>query len=297
MRLHFMTSHDLPFRSRLVGSEHPMDAWSGSWAVPFWLAVSMGVAMACGGCTSEQPSGGSHAVSNDGLGDSKVAERTSSGPDPQPWRFAPTFSANLPAEIHAQMLLEATRPEHARVVVLAAVLRPGQAAALSIEQWSFSQRNARDVLEPSEPSVPVLRVSPDDEKRQQLVTLRRELAAPGTTVVRPLGVQHEPKAMLTQLHADAMVVLDASASGEHRVGALARIFRATEDALILEQDAVPELVNALARGPWTLENEQVIGTRRKWISARDVHGELRSIELTRHHGGWAISTLPSPTAP
>lgn len=214
------------------------------------------------------------------------------------WRFRPTFEQNLPPGVIGAPLLEAAMPDHAQVRIIAAVFRPDDEASLGIEVWTYDQRNAANVLERLGSPEPVLRLDPGLPPSAALPVLRRQLAAPGTKVIRPLGLSVDdptsPAGPLTALQTAARTLQDPRVDAQARVDAVARLVRGLDDALVLERDAVGHVAHALAgEGPWVIEREQTSSARRRQLHVRTAAGE-RVTTWLKKQDGWVLAEISEP---
>lgn len=174
---------------------------------------------------------------------------------------------------------------------MAAIVRPGAEPPLSIELWTYDQHNSKDVLQPLGPPMQILRLDPEASPLPALSVLRRQLAAPGTTVVRPIGLAEErTEPFLGLLTGAARVARDSDAEPKTRVDALARLVRGLDDTLLLERDALAETAEALAGGPWMVEREEQLSSRRRQAHVRTPDGH-KTVVLMKKEGGWVLSDV------
>jgi hypothetical protein len=210
------------------------------------------------------------------------------------WFFRPTFEQNLPAGVVGVPLLEAAMPDHAQVRIIAASARADD-PVLGIDVWTYDQRNPKEVLELVGTPEPVLRLDPAHASSPALPLLRRQLAAPGTRVVRPMGLVLEEGSSLAagvnMLQQAATTVRSPGADPRARVEALATLVRGLDDALVLEIDAVGEIAHILAtESAWEIEDEQMLSTRRRLLRVRGDAGEY-VMTWIKKPDGWVLTEL------
>jgi hypothetical protein len=225
---------------------------------------------------------------------------TAAAPSPVPasdatddWRFRPTFERSLPPGVHGIPLIEASLPDHAQVRIVAATGRV-EGGALGIEIWTYDQRNPEDVLALLGPPEPILRLDPEQPSSPALGVFRRQLAAPGTKVVHPMGLPLEtssPEDGVALLQSTARTVRDANAETAQRVEALARLVRGLDDALVLEVDAVGEILLLLGiESDWKVERVEALSTRRQMVHTHCDAGR-RVMTWMKKPGGWVLAEI------
>jgi hypothetical protein len=214
------------------------------------------------------------------------------------WVFRPTFEQNLPPGVVGIPLLEAAMPDHAQVRIVAATARADD-PVLGIDVWTYDQLNPKEVLELVGAPEPVLRLDPAHASSPALPLLRRQLAAPGTRVVRPMGLVLEDDSSLaagvSMLQQAATTVRAPSADPRARAEALATLVRGLDDALVLELDAVGEIAHILGtQSAWEIDDEQVLSARRRLVHAHADTGEYVMTWLKKPDG-WVLTELaPAP---
>jgi hypothetical protein len=259
------------------------------------LTLLLALSWGCGGAST----------SGDGPGDAAATTaRTPTEPDASgPWRFVPTLEQHLPAGAVGEPVLELSQPRQRTVVIVAAVLRAG-AEHVELERWTFAQGPDGQSLERVDGGEPILRLRPGP-KNPNLAVLRRELAAPGVVLTRPMGLPVDPPlALIEQLTLASLTVRDPQAEPRARVRAAATLMRGLDDTVVFERDAIGELAMLLAppphgRGPRPAEVER-LGERRARVTlhepAEGALGGTTVLELQRKSDGWAISSLERASA-
>lgn len=203
------------------------------------------------------------------------------------WRFLPTLRNAVPQGITVVPLLEVASPDHARLLIVAAVHRPGAEPTLRIEQWAFSQYNARGVLEPEADPVVVVRMSPGQPPPEALQSLNLQRAAPRSQLVRPVGLPvADPTVLLAQLQSLAQIVRDPAATPQARVDALALVFRGLDDAIVFESRGFAAAIDALASGRWSAQRVRPLSARRAVVSLDT--DPPRELAVMKKSGGWAV---------
>ncbi len=240
------------------------------------------------------------------LAQPQAPQNPASAPEAPVWRYTPALVASLPPGVRAEPVLELADGLRGRARIVVAVAKDDVPARLEV--WEFSQNNQRGLLERVSQS-PLLDLADADARLDPdtLSGLRREMASPGSEVVRPLGLPGEAAALpaeLARLAAEATGSADAAA----RTQALARLLRGLDDRLVWESARLPELLRRLRAGPWQLGQIDPLGARRVKISASEA-GRPIELELARTQDRWALTDLrdahssaapaaePSPTAP
>lgn len=201
-----------------------------------------------------------------------------------PFRFEPTLRAHAPAGAEIAPLVEISEPAAYQVRIVAAIQRPGEAP--SIELSTFDMRNEREVLEPVGAAVPILRVRADQPRAPELDELRRRYAAPGVEVRRPQGLPDaDANAVVGRLQAAATTVRDEAQGARARVRALAELVQGTDDALVLQRDALPETMDALLAAGTPTGLEQL--SERRAVATTASH----RLELARKREGWMVVAI------
>lgn len=224
---------------------------------------------------------------------SDVAPAAPSGP----FRYAETVTKAIEPGAHAELLLELAVGSKGRLRAVVAVAREHPSTAdepVSVELWTFDQRNEAGVLEPTGERVPLLRTSTRVPSRPAVGEFHRELATPGAEIHRHLGAAGEgPEAVLATL-TDAAVRARASGSDTAtRAAAVAEVFRGLDDGLLFERDGLAAALEALAAGRWRASAVTSASERR--ASVTTTGGD--TLELLRKGDGWVVSRAQPPATP
>jgi hypothetical protein len=208
------------------------------------------------------------------------------------WRFVPTLEQHLPAGAVGETVLELSQPRQRTVVILAAVLRAG-AAHVELERWTFAQSPDGQSLQLVEGGEPMVRLRAGT-RNPRLTELRRDLAAPGVVLTRPIGLPSvaDPEPFLGALAAAFATLRNAKAEPRERVHAATVVVRGLDDTVVLERDAIWEVAELLGSLPGEVV-VQVLGERR--ARAKLPHaGGTATLELQRKSDGWAITAVERP---
>jgi len=228
----------------------------------------------------------------------------------EPWRYGPALTAAIPAGVYAEPVLELADGIRGRARIVVAVASGDRPAR--VEVWDFSQNNERGLLTRTRDPQVLLDLG---DVRGRLVTeavaaLRREMASPGTEVVRPRGLPGGPDAVLAEL-ARLATASTAGPDAATRARSLALFIHGIDGHLLWDKGRLPEILRRLQNAPWTIESQSQLGGRRT-ISARE-EGRPVELLLTLSHGRWVLFSVddgpqpssaaaapaaePSPTAP
>lgn len=207
----------------------------------------------------------------------------------EPWRFGPTLRKRIPTGTTVRPLLELTRPDVARLHIVAAV---GDAQGLRVELWSWEQTAERDVLEPQGDPEPALAMQATQPRPAALESLSLWLAAPGNGVQRPMGLEASgPQPLLQTLAAAAKTVRNESAPIPARVEALQRVWFGVDDRVMFYVPGLARTLDDLAAGKWNATSTRQISTRRHELTLADG----RRLEVAKKGGGWAVTDVrPAP---
>ena len=212
------------------------------------------------------------------------------------WRFVPTLEQHLSTEVPGgavgETVLELSQPRQRAVVILAAVLRAG-AEHVELERWTFAQSPDGQSLQLVEGGEAMVRLRPGT-RNPKLTELRRELAAPGVVLTRPVGLPSatDPERFLGALATAFATLRDAKAEPKARVRAAADVVRALDDTVVFERDAIWEAAELLDPLPEALE-VQALGERRARVTLPHAGGTA-TLELQRKTHGWAIASMERP---
>lgn len=256
--------------------------------------LALTVAAACGQAPQNAADTSNAPVSADGsassAGSSLSAGGASASPStPEPWRYGPTLAAAVPPGISASPVLELGDGLRGRGRIVVALA--GADAPARLELWTFSQFNERDRLERVGTPELLLDLGQLDAglgfPGELVAGLRREIASPGTESVRVVGLPGEPAAVLAEL---ARLAAVATSPGEPtlRAQALAEFTRGLDERLLWER--LPELLQRLRAGPWSVGEPTLLGARRVRFTAREGDGAV-TLELTRLHERWVLSEV------
>jgi hypothetical protein len=216
---------------------------------------------------------------------------TDASPGAANWRFRETLDKSLPAGTTVEPIIEAAMPDAGQVRIVAATHRAEADLHLSIEVWTFDQSGPDGTLVLAGEPRPILRLLDEGGTPDELKTLRRELAAPGTTVVRPVGIAAPDAGALVRELADAArVVLDEDAEARARVDAVATLVRGVDDAIVLERDGLGDVIETLAAGAVEVSDEAQASTRRRSASVT-IGGRTWDVAMIKKGGGWVVSQL------
>lgn len=205
---------------------------------------------------------------------------------PAPWRYAPAVAASVPAGHTVAEVLEVADGVRGRARIVVAVAAGD--APVRLEVWDFSQNNEPGLLERRGEPTLLLDLADADARlpADAIAALRREIASPGNESVRPLGLPGEAIAVPAEL---ARLAAEITGPGDAaiRTRALATFIRGVDDHLVWEQARLPELLQRLRAGPWTIGEATPLGTRRVRVSATEA-GRPLQLELARTQDRWAL---------
>ena len=256
------------------------------------------LALVAGGCgpspqnaadTSNAAPSAASASSASAASTGSATEASAPKPTPEPWRYGPTLAAAVPPGIAASPVLELGDGLRGRGRIVVALA--GADAPARLELWTFSQFNPNDRLErvgTPELLLDLGQLETGIGMPGELVAgLRREIASPGSEVVRALGLPGEPAAVLAEL---ARLAAVATSPGEPtlRARALAEFTRGLDERLLWER--LPELLRRLRTGPWSVGEPTPLGARRVRFTARDGDATV-TLELTRMQERWVLSEV------
>lgn len=210
------------------------------------------------------------------------------------WRFRPTLEEHLPSGAVAEPVLELSEPRQRTVLVLAAVLREG-ADHVEIERWTYEQiPNQDEGLRVVDEGRPVIRLQPGAPD-PELSEIRRRVAAPGTVLTRPVGLDVAgPAKLVERLAAELAIARNPSAEPRARVRAAATVVRALDDMVALRANGIGRLATVLVPAPRpTVQSE----SERRATASFEVDGRQVSLGMQRKSDGWAIVSTEIPPAP
>lgn len=249
-----------------------------------WLLVAAGCGRDPSPARDESPPGG------------EAVEPSAPAASPTtPWRFVPTLEQFLPEGAVAQPVLELSEPRQRTVLVLAAVLRAG-AEHVQLERWTYEQiPDQEDGLRVREAGTPAVALRPGPAP-EGLDPLRRRLAAPGTVLTRPIGLDADgPAALVERVAAELATVRNLGADARARVTAATTMVRALDDTVLLSEGAVASLSTVLVPAPAKLSVASA-SERRATVSF-DAEGRTVTLQLQRKSDGWAIVSAMIPPVP
>ncbi|MBX7077946.1 MAG: hypothetical protein K1X88_02090 [Nannocystaceae bacterium] len=224
---------------------------------------------------------------------SETAPATPTGP----FRYAETVTKAIEPGARAALLLELAVGSKGRLRAVVAVAKERPAdpeEPVTVELWTFDQRNEAGVLEPTGEHIPLLRTSTRVPSRPSVSEFHRELATPGAEIHRELGVPGEdPQAVLATLADAAARTRAAGSDAATRVTALAEVFRGLDDGMLFERDALGTALEALATGRWRASAVTSSSERRASVTTSG--GD--TLELLRKGDGWVVSRAQPPAAP
>lgn len=223
----------------------------------------------------------------------RFAQAGSEEPPPPsgPLRYGSTIeAARRPGESIAT-LVEVASPAAGKMRALVAVVptdAPPDPAALRVEIWTFDQRNAAGVLEPTGERTPGLRLDPSAAIAPALGDFHRELSAPAAEVHRAIGVEgSDPAAALATMTTAATAVRAASTSGADRLSALATVVRGIDEGPLFESDALGRVLDGLASGAWGVAETRALSDRRSEVTTKA--GVV--LELHKKGDGWVLAAI------
>lgn len=193
----------------------------------------------------------------------------------------------MPPGLAASPVLELAEGLRGRGRFVVAVAGAGVPARLEV--WTFSQFNERDRLERVGPPELLLDLGQLDAAvgmpAELVAELRRAIASPGNESVRAQGLPGEPAAVLAEL---ARLAAAATGPGEPalRARALAEFTRGLDEQLMWER--LPQLLQRLRTGPWSIGEPTPLGARRVRFSAVERIGSV-TLEMTRMQERWVLS--------
>ncbi len=228
----------------------------------------------------------------------------------EPWRYGPALAAAIPAGVHAEPVLELADGIRGRARIVVAVASGDRPVRLEV--WDFSQNNERGLL--TRIGDPQILLDLGDVRGRlvtdAVATLRREIASPGTEVVRPRGLPGGPEQVLAEL-ARLATASTAGPDAATRARSLALFIRGIDSQLLWDKGRLPELLRRLQNAPWIIESQSQLGGRRT-IHVRE-EGRPVELLLALFHGRWLLFSVddgpqpssaaaapaaePSPTAP
>jgi hypothetical protein len=208
------------------------------------------------------------------------------------WRYGAQMQRTMGATPF-EIVLEVSSGARGRAWVVAAVQRTAAARpAVTLEVWTFEQR--QDDVEPvGEPQV-LVRARPTDPRPDAHDQLRRDLAAPGVVVHRPLGVDaKDATTLVEQLAAHARTSVDPEADDAARVSALAELVRGLDDTLVFEHDRLAKVRDLLAAPGLQLDAPEEVSARRTRVPLRGP-GARQVVEVWAKGDGRVIAELYEP---
>ena len=194
----------------------------------------------------------------------------------------------------AEPVLELSEPRQRTVLVLAAVLRGGQ-EQVRIERWTYEQiPDQEDGLRVVDEGEVVLQLQPGPP-HPELAELRRRVAAPGTVLTRPVGLEvRGPDKLIERLAAELAIVRNPSAEPRARARAAATVFRALDDTVAMRGNGIAELATVLVPAPARTAVSK--DSERRATVTFEAAEQTVTLGLQRKADGWAIVSAEIPPA-
>jgi hypothetical protein len=205
-----------------------------------------------------------------------------------PLRYASTIAAaQKPGETVAT-LVEVASSTSGRMRAIVAVIRPPAPSAdsLTVEIWTFDQRNEAGVLERTGEPTPALRLHSGDRKAPALVELRREAAL--GQLHRLLGVAaSDPAAAISAMTTAAATVRALDRPAADRLAALEVVVRGLDDGPLLEDDLLARALDDLIAGTWSPSATRMLSEHRAEITT----SSGATLEMHKVGDGWAVAAI------
>ena len=185
-----------------------------------------------------------------------------------------------------RIVVELSRGDQGLAWVVAATLTDGQP---QLKVWTFEQHE-KDVAPHGDPK-PLTRLRPGDPAPDEHPSFRRNLAAPGAVVHRPVGLAAtDAKALVSTLADQARIAADTTKTADDRVTAIAQIVQGLDDALVFERDELAEVVAFLA-DPTLQIAEATSQSERRASVAVTSGGSPRTAQVWAKGEGWTLVEL------
>lgn len=225
--------------------------------------------------------------------------KSSPAPDKEPasaseqtassWRYGEAMAEALP-DTPFRIVVELSRGGQGLAWVVAATMSDG---APALKVWTFEQQE-KDVAPHGDPK-PLTRARPGEPAPPMHGEFRRNLAAPGAVVRRPVGLPaKDARALVDELAGLARNATDASRSNDDRVAAFARLVQGVDDAVVFERDGLAQLVAVLA-DPKLATGEPTAQSERRASVPVTVGEAPRLAQVWAKGEGWTLVDLdPAP---
>ncbi len=208
-----------------------------------------------------------------------------SQPPASPWRYADAMAKALP-NTPFRIVVELSRGGQGLAWVVAATVDEG---VPQLTLWTFEQQD-EDVAPHGTPQ-PLTRARPGDPPRPAHDEFRRNLAAPGAVVRRPVGLPAaDAKALATTLTEHARVANDTDQAAAQRVAATGQLVQGLDDALVFERDELAEIVGLLA-DPSLQIGEATSQSPRRATVPLTVGDSVRTAQVWAKGEGWTLVGL------